>query len=568
VQDDGVKSSEAGADASAGQSAPEVDLQPGGGGASEQQLAAGGEGADVQDDGVKAEEAAAANGATASQLDAAGEDNVQADGVKESEVQAAAAPAAAEAKPQAAGAISASVVKELREKSGAGMMACKKALSEAAGDFDKALEALRVKGLAQAGKKAGRVASEGLIAQYIHAGARLGVLVEVNCETDFVGRGDQFKELVSNIAMQIAASPEASYVSIEEVPKEFVDSETAIEMGKEDILAKPENIRGKIVEGRVQKTIARGALLEQPFIRDTAKTVGEVVSESTASLGEKISIRRFERFVLGEGIVKKEADLAAEVEQQTKEFEQKAAEKAAAAADAPAAEVAAEVADAAKPAVQVSAKMVKELRDKSGAGMMDCKKALAETAGDVKAAEEFLRKKGLSSAGKKAGRTAADGAIGAYVHLGSQLGVLVEVNCETDFVARGDKFKELVSDLAMQIAASPSVTVVAIEDVDQEMLERERQIELQKEDLQSKPENIREKIVEGRIAKVAKEAALMEQPFIKDSSRTVGEVIKSTIAAIGENIQVRQFARYVLGEGLEKKSNDFAAEVAQQTGRA
>ena len=214
----------------------------------------------------------------------------------------------------------------------------------------------------------------------------------------------------------------------------------------------------------------------------------------------------------------------------------------------------------------ISAVVVKALREKSGAGMMDCKKALAECGGDIAAAAEYLRKKGLASADKKASRAATEGAIGSYIHAGSALGVLIEVNCETDFVARGDRFQELVSDLAMQVAACPSVSVVAASDYPAGLLERERAIESAKEDLASKPENIRAKIVEGRVAKIASEAALLEQPFIKDSTTTVGEHIKAAVASIVENIQVRRFARFNLGEGIEKKSDDFAAEVAAQTG--
>ena len=216
----------------------------------------------------------------------------------------------------------------------------------------------------------------------------------------------------------------------------------------------------------------------------------------------------------------------------------------------------------------ISAKLVKDLRQASGAGMMDCKKALAECGGDLEAAKDYLRKKGLASADKKAGRIAAEGSVASYIHAGSKLGVLVEVNCETDFVARGEKFQELVNDIAMQIAACPQIEVVSTDDVSAAMLEREKAIEMEKEDLKSKPEEIREKIVQGRLDKIAKELALLEQPFIKDTSKTVAEVIKASIAEIGENIQVRRFERFVLGEGIEKKQEDFAAEVAAQTKKA
>ena len=480
-----------------------------------------------------------------------------------------AAPAASTPAAAAGGSISAVVVKALREKSGAGMMDCKKALAECSGDVDAAAEYLRKKGLASADKKASRVAAEGEVATYIHAGARLGVLLEVNCETDFVARGEKFRELVADLAMQVAACPDVVAVSVDDVSEELKRKETEIESGKEDILSKPENMRAKIVEGRVAKTVKTMALLEQPFIKDSNKTVDMAIREAVAALGEKISVRRFERFELGEGLEKKEADLAKDVAEQTAALEAAAAAKKAAAAEAAAAAAAPAAegeAAPAKPVVAVSAAVVKALREKSGAGMMDCKKALAECGGDIAAAAEYLRKKGLASADKKASRAATEGAIGSYIHAGSALGVLIEVNCETDFVARGDRFQELVSDLAMQVAACPSVSVVAASDYPAGLLERERAIESAKEDLASKPENIRAKIVEGRVAKIASEAALLEQPFIKDSTTTVGEHIKAAVASIVENIQVRRFARFNLGEGIEKKSDDFAAEVAAQTG--
>jgi len=196
---------------------------------------------------------------------------------------------------------------------------------------------------------------------------------------------------------------------------------------------------------------------------------------------------------------------------------------------------------------------------------MDCKKALAAEGGDVDKAAEFLRKKGLAAAGKKAGRVAAEGLVSSYIHAGSRLGVLVEINCETDFVARGDKFKELVADMAMQVAACPEVEYVSMADVDQAAIDRETEIEMGKEDLASKPENIRSNIVKGRVDKIFKTRSLMDQPFIKDTDKTVEDVIKGAIAEIGENIQFRRFVKYNLGEGIEKKVSDLAAEVAEQT---
>src|SRR5689334_10793139 len=171
--------------------------------------------------------------------------------------------------------ISPKLVKELREKTGAGMMNCKKALQETEGDFEKAVESLRQKGLASADKKAGRQASEGLIESYIHTGGKLGVLVEVNCETDFVARRPEFQQLAKNIAMQIAACPTVNYVSINDIPPEVVEREKNIEAGKEDLSTKPEAIKLKIVEGRIEKILRTQSLLDQPFIRDNNQTIDE-----------------------------------------------------------------------------------------------------------------------------------------------------------------------------------------------------------------------------------------------------------------------------------------------------
>jgi len=216
---------------------------------------------------------------------------------------------------------------------------------------------------------------------------------------------------------------------------------------------------------------------------------------------------------------------------------------------------------------EISAKLVKELRDKTGAGMMDCKKALKENEGDMEKATEWLRQKGIASAAKKEGRVAAEGLIGQYIHTGGRVGVLVEVNCETDFVAMRDEFKTLVRDVAMQIAACPNVEYVRTSDIPQDMIAKEKDIEMGRDDLANKPENIREKIVQGRIEKRLKELSLMDQPFIKDQNISVEELVKQHVAQLGENIQVRRFSRFVLGEGIEKEETDFAAEVAAQTGQ-
>jgi len=211
---------------------------------------------------------------------------------------------------------------------------------------------------------------------------------------------------------------------------------------------------------------------------------------------------------------------------------------------------------------EISAKLVKDLRDKTGAGMMDCKKALAETNGDTEKAIEWLRQKGIASAEKKSGRTAAEGAVGSYIHTGARVGVLVEVNCETDFVARGDVFQELLRNVAMQIAACPNVEYVSVDQIPADVAAKEKAIEMGRDDLAGKPEAMKEKIVEGRIGKRLKELALLEQPFIKDSGMTVSEMVKQAAGKLGENIQVRRFTRYTLGEGIEIEKADFAAEVA------
>jgi elongation factor Ts len=214
---------------------------------------------------------------------------------------------------------------------------------------------------------------------------------------------------------------------------------------------------------------------------------------------------------------------------------------------------------------EISAKLVKELRDKTGAGMMDCKKALSESGGDSAKATEWLRQKGIATAEKKSGRTAAEGAIGSYIHTGARVGVLVEVNCETDFVARGDLFQDLLRNVAMQIAACPNVEFVSTADIPKDVAEREKAIEMGRDDLAGKPEAMKVKIVEGRIGKRLKELALLEQPFIKDSAITVEELVKQVAGKIGENIQIRRFTRYTLGEGIEVEQSDFAAEVAAMT---
>lgn len=212
---------------------------------------------------------------------------------------------------------------------------------------------------------------------------------------------------------------------------------------------------------------------------------------------------------------------------------------------------------------EISAKMVKELRERTGAGMMDCKKALVEVNGDVDKAVDYLREKGLAAAAKKASRITAEGLVESYIHAGGRIGVLVEVNCETEFVAKTDDFKDLVRDIAMQIAASKP-EYVSREEVPSEVIEKEKEVLRAQALNEGKPEKIVEKMVQGRIDKYYKEICLLEQPFIKDPDVTVQQLVTEKIAKIGENISVRRFVRYELGEGIEKRQEDFAAEVAAQ----
>jgi elongation factor Ts len=215
--------------------------------------------------------------------------------------------------------------------------------------------------------------------------------------------------------------------------------------------------------------------------------------------------------------------------------------------------------------MSVTPQMVKELRERTGAGMMDCKNALLEANGQMEQAIDLLRTKGLASAAKKAGRVAAEGAVGSYIHAGGKIGVLVEVNCETDFVARTDEFQALVRDIAMHIAAADP-RFVRREEVTEDVLARERAVQREKTLAEGKPEKVVDKIVEGRMEKFFAEQVLLEQPFVKDPDKTVGELVTEKVAKIGENVQVRRFSRFKLGEGIEKKGGDFAAEVAAQVG--
>jgi elongation factor Ts len=218
---------------------------------------------------------------------------------------------------------------------------------------------------------------------------------------------------------------------------------------------------------------------------------------------------------------------------------------------------------------EITAAAVKSLREKTGAGMMECKNALTEAGGNEEQAIEILRKRGLASARKKEGRVAAEGAVGSYIHMGGKVGVLVEVNCETDFVARSDAFQQLVKDVAMHIAAAEP-RYVSREEVPAAALDKEREIALAqaKNDPKNanKPDQVIDKIVEGRLNKFYEEAVLLDQPFVKDPAKTVSEMVTEKVAATGEKITIRRFARYKMGEGLARREDDFSSEVAALAG--
>jgi elongation factor Ts len=309
--------------------------------------------------------------------------------------------------------ISAKVVQELRQKTGAGMMDCKKALKENDGDMEKSIDWLRQKGIASAGKKSDRIAAEGLVDTYIQPGGKVGVLLEVNCQTDFVARNEAFKSLVKNLAQQAATA---------------------------------ENVE---------------SLLAQPYIEDKSVTVEEFIKQAIAKLGENMQVRRFVKFALKEG---------------------------------------------------------------------------------------------------------TQGIVDSYIHTGGRVGVLVELNSKTDAPSGREEFQSLVRNIAMQVAACPNVEYVNVSEVPPEVAQKEKDIEMGRDDLGNKPENIKEKIVQGRIEKRLKEMALMDQPYIRDQSISVEDLVKQVKGQLGEDIEVRRFVRYVLGEGIEKQESNFAEEVAAQMG--
>ena len=308
--------------------------------------------------------------------------------------------------------ISAKLVQELRKKTGAGMMDCKKALKETEGDIEKGVEWLRQKGIAGATKKSDRIAAEGLIDTFINPNGQVGVLIEVNCQTDFVGRNDAFKSLVQNLAKQATSAD-----SVE-------------------------------------------ALLSQPYEESKDKTVEQFITETIATLGENIKVRRFENF----------------------------------------------------------------------------------------------------SASEK------NGTVESYIHTGGRVGVLVELQCGSEAASSKEEVQSLARNVAMQVAACPNVEYVNVDEIPAEMVQKEKDIEMGRDDLAKKPDNIKEKIVQGRIDKRLKEMTLLDQPYIRDQSTSIEELVKQTSSQTGETISISRFTRYILGEGIDKKEEDFASEVAAQMG--
>jgi elongation factor Ts len=310
--------------------------------------------------------------------------------------------------------ITAKMVQELRRQTGAGMMDCKKALGETEGDLTKASEWLRQKGMVAAGKKSDRVTAEGLVDNFIQADGKTGVLVEVNCQTDFVARNDAFKDLVQSLAQQA-------------ITADSVD-----------------------------------ALLEQPYAADNSIKVSEAIVQSIAKIGENLNVRRLANYHVADG---------------------------------------------------------------------------------------------------------TQGAVDCYIHTGGRVGVLLEIGCASAKVADNDDFKVLARNLAMQVAACPNVEYINVADIPDAIASKEKEIEMGRDDLANKPDNIKEKIVQGRIDKRLKEMTLVDQPYIKDQNISVTELIGQTVKQLGEDIIVRRFTRFILGEGIEKKESNFAEEVAAQMGK-
>ncbi|KAL0283352.1 UNVERIFIED_CONTAM: Polyprotein of EF-T, chloroplastic [Sesamum angustifolium] len=375
------------------------------------------------------------------------------------------------------------------------------------------------------------------------------IVEEVTAEAanDVIAKDEDESEKTDNTKPSVTQDEEASALNPEK--NDSSDSSSA-EIEAKSTASADKNSRAT-AEGRIGAYIHEAGCPIEPFIKDDKIVVKDWVKQTISTIGENIKVKRFVRYNLGDGLEKKNQDFAAEVAAQTAAKPNSTSVK-----QEPAAAETKETVEEAPKAV-VSAALVKQLREETGAGMMDCKKALSETGGDLEKAQEYLRKKGLSAADKKSSRLAAEGRIGCYIH-DSRIGVLIEVNCETDFVGRSQNFKELVDDLAMQIVACPQVQYVSIDDIPENIRNKEKEMEMQREDIQSKPENIREKIVEGRVTKRLGELALLEQSFIKNDSMLVKDLVKQTVAGLGENIKVRRFVRFTLGETSDAKPESEA----------
>jgi elongation factor Ts len=307
--------------------------------------------------------------------------------------------------------ISAKLVQELRQKTGAGMMDCKKALKENDGDMEKSIEWLRQKGIAKADKSSSKIAAEGLVDTYIESGSRTGVLLEVNCQTDFVGRNEAFKALASNLAKKAAVA-------------DTVES-----------------------------------LLAQTYADGDDATVDATIKQMVSQLGENIQVRRFINFTVTED---------------------------------------------------------------------------------------------------------SQGVVDSYIHTGGRVGVLLEILTKSEATAQNEDFKGLARNLAMQVAACPNVEYITVDDIPSAIADKEKEIEMGRDDLANKPQNIKEKIVLGRIEKRLKEMTLVDQPYIRDQSINVDELVKQVSSKVGEEIKITRFVRYILGEGIEKQESNFADEVAAQ----
>eukprot|EP00913_Durusdinium_trenchii_P024798 g23274.t1 len=340
------------------------------------------------------------------------------------------------------------------------------------------------------------------------------------------------------MAMQVAANEEVGFMTVDDVPAGIQEKEKALEMAKEDLEGKPDAVKEKIVAGRLRKKFEEKALMNQKWLKDEDNiTVQEAVKQIIAKLGENIVVRRFERLTLGQGLEKKDDDFAAGVDPRLAwekelakwktEGEAKEEKKEEPKKEEPKAE---ERKAEEKKVVQVSAAQVKELRGRSGAGILDAKKALTECDGDMDKAMEWLKKKGMAKADKKAGNLSAEGVIASYVHFNNKFGVLAEVG------------------------ALPDVQFVSVEDVPAEVMAKDKELEMGKEDLDGKPDNIKEKIVAGRLRKKFEETALLSQKWIKDEDKTVQERVLALIMWSGR----------VVMQGLDKKDDDFAAGVEKE----